>query len=187
MESALLILNMQKAFKDLKEEEFIDKLIPNIKRAEAIARKNKIHIIHVRTAYKRNKSNWPRARMNYEKMWCEENCWESEFIEELAPINDEIIISKCRFSSFYNTNLERYLYENKIEHVFIAGYATDICIRFTVVDAYNRDILVTILKDCVLSERENNEEAIEYLKIFTRSSVINSEDMNNDIFNEEAR
>jgi len=50
-----------------------------------------------------------------------------------------------------------------------------------VIDAYDRDGLVTILKDCVLSEREKNEEAIEYLKFFIKSPILTIEDLENNI------
>ena len=179
MKSALLIINMQKVFKDLKNKEFEDILIPNIQKSLNIARNKNISVIHIRTIYKKNKSNWPRARLNCERMWCQEDSWECEFIDEVMPLKDELIINKSRFSSFYNTNLEGYLYENKIEHIYMAGYATDVCIRFTAFDAYNRDILVTILKDCVLSEREDNKQAIEYIKFFTKSSISTLEELNN--------
>lgn len=177
MKSALLIIDMQKIFKDLKSEEFEKSLIPNIVKALSIARNKSIPIIHVRTLYKRNRSNWPRVALHFEKMWCEEGCWESEFIDELLPLKEELIINKCRFSAFFNTNLGGYLYESKIEHIYVAGYGTDVSIRFTAVDAYNRDILVTILKDCVLSEREDNEEAIEFLRITTKSLVLSVDEM----------
>lgn len=177
MKSALIIMDMQKVFKDLKKEEFENLLIPNTVKLINIARNKNIPIIHVRTIYKKNKSNWPRVRLHYEKMWCEEGSWESEFVDELLPLKDELVIYKCRFSAFYNTNLERYLYENKIEHIYLVGYATDLCIRFTAVDAYNRDILVTILKDCILSEREDNEQAIEYLKFYIKCSVSTVEEI----------
>ncbi|MBW9159035.1 isochorismatase family cysteine hydrolase [Clostridium tagluense] len=178
MKSALLIIDMQKLFKSLKNTEFEDILIPNIGKALNAARNKNMAIIHVRTIYKKDKSNWPRVRMHYEKMWCQEDSLESEFIDELMPLVDELVIDKSRFSSFYNTNLENYLYENKIEHIYIAGYATDVCIRFTAVDAYNRDILVTILNDCVLSEREENEQAIEYLKVYTKCLVSSINEIN---------
>jgi len=115
--------------------------------------------------------------MHYEKMWCQENCLESEFIDELTPQMGELVIDKSRFSGFYNTNLESYLNENQIEHIYISGHATDVCIRFTAVDAYNRDILVTVLKECVLSEIEENVQAIEYLNFFIKSSVCTIKEM----------
>jgi len=177
MKSALLIIDMQELFKSLKCSEFENVLVPNIGKALDIARNKNIPIIHIRTVYKKDKSNWSRVRMHYEKMWCEENCIESEFIDELVPQIGELVIDKSRFSGFFNTNLESYLNENQVEHIYIAGYATDVCIRFTAVDAYNRDILVTILKDCVLSEREENEQAIEYLSYFTKSSVSTIKEM----------
>lgn len=181
MKSALLVIDMQKIFKDLKNEEFVKSIIPNTAKALSIARNRNVPVIHVRTLYRRNKSNWPRVTLNLDKMWCEEGSWESEFIDDVIPLRDELIINKCRFTAFYNTRLESYLYENKIEHIYVAGYGTDVSIRSTVIDAYDRDVLVTILKDCVLSEREKNEEAIEYLKFFVKSPVLTIEELENNI------
>ena len=187
MKSALLIIDMQKIFKDLKSEEFERILIPNIVKALNIARNKSIPIIHLRTLYRRNRSNWPRVNLHLEKMWCEEGSWESEFIDEILPLKEDLVISKCRFTAFYNTSLERDLYEKQIEHIYVTWYGTDIGIRFTVVDAYNRDILVTILKDCVLSEREDNEQAIECLRVFTESSVLTIGELESNIEEVEQR
>jgi len=177
MKSALLIIDMQKLFKNLKNLEFESVLVPNIEKVLNVARNKNMPIIHIRTVYKKDKSNWPRVRMHYEKMWCQENCLESEFIDELTPQMGELVIDKSRFSGFYNTNLEKYINENQIEHIYISGYATGVCIRFTAVDAYNRDILVTVLKECVLSEIEENVQAIEYLSFFIKSSVCTIKEM----------
>jgi len=112
MKSALLIIDMQNLFKSLKHLEFENVLVPNIGKALNVARNKDMTIIHVRTVFKKDKSNWPRVRMHYEKMWCQESCLESEFVDELMPLMGELVIDKSRFSGFYNTNLENHLYEN---------------------------------------------------------------------------
>lgn len=67
MKSALLIIDMQKLFKSLKYSEFENVLVPNIEKALNVARNKNMPIIHIRTVYKKDKSNWPRVRMHYDK------------------------------------------------------------------------------------------------------------------------
>ncbi len=60
--------------------------------------------------------------------------------------------------------------------LLLAGYASDVCVRMTAMDAYNRGIPTTILKDCVLPERGSPEEALEYLQRLTNCHVATSDE-----------
>ena len=57
------------------------------------------------------------------------------------------------YSGFYdndrreNTGLGQYLKEHGIEEIFIAGLATDYCVKYTVLDALKEGLEVTIIQD----------------------------------------
>jgi nicotinamidase-related amidase len=58
------------------------------------------------------------------------------------------VIGKTANDSFYNTNLDVVLKENKITDLFITGCATDFCVDATIHSALTRDYNVVVIKDC---------------------------------------
>jgi ureidoacrylate peracid hydrolase len=72
-----------------------------------------------------------------------------EIIDELAPMSDDIIVDKQRYSAFYNTNLEVTLRALDVTLLVVTGVTTNICVESTVRDAFFRDFKVTVLEDCV--------------------------------------
>ncbi len=82
---------------------------------------------------------------------CIKNTDGSKIIKELKPKNDDKIIKKRRYSSFYGTDLDLYLRENKIEEIYLVGVCTNICVLYTAADAVNGSYDVNIYKDGVAS------------------------------------
>ena len=78
---------------------------------------------------------------------CLEGSPESEIHQDIAPQHNEKVISKHRYSAFYNTDLETILRVLKIEDIVIAGIMTNMCCESTARDAYYRDYRVFFLAD----------------------------------------
>jgi nicotinamidase/pyrazinamidase len=78
---------------------------------------------------------------------------EAAVIPELAKYPGEIITKK-RYSAFFNTSLEEKLKQLKPDKVIVCGVLTDICVMHTVADARNRDYDVEVPVDCVASPDE---------------------------------
>jgi nicotinamidase-related amidase len=66
---------------------------------------------------------------------------------EIAPREDEIVISKHRFSAFYGTDLEIILRGLGVTTVVITGVTTENCCHATARDAFFRDFQVVFLSD----------------------------------------
>jgi nicotinamidase/pyrazinamidase len=75
---------------------------------------------------------------------------ECEVVPELKKYADKVI-PKQRYSSFFNTDLEKELKKLKPAKVIVCGVCTDICVMHTVADARNRDYSVEVPVDCVAS------------------------------------
>lgn len=73
---------------------------------------------------------------------CIEGSPESEIPEEIAPLANEKVIVKHRYSAFYNTDLETILRCLDVEDIVIAGIMTNMCCESTARDAYYRDYRV---------------------------------------------
>jgi nicotinamidase-related amidase len=170
--SSLIIIDLQKYFRDLDPEGFSRKLLPNTARVLKTARSGGMPIIHLITLYKPDKSDWPSAWSLSDNIWCMEGTEGADILEEVAPIEGELVVVKKRFSGFYQSELDNVLRSHNIETLFIAGYASDGCVRFTTVDAYNRNYNLNLLVDCVLAAWEDTGASIQYLKKLTNLNLV---------------
>jgi biuret amidohydrolase len=66
---------------------------------------------------------------------------------EIAPRDDEIVITKHRFSAFYGTDLEIILRGLGVTTAVITGVTTENCCHATARDAFFRDFQVVFLSD----------------------------------------
>lgn len=75
----------------------------------------------------------------------------AETIDELKDFGDKImeIPGKQGLNSFINTDLEKILLDNNVNHVYIAGTVASICIDSTGRSAIERGFKVTMLTDCI--------------------------------------
>jgi len=87
------------------------------------------------------------------------------------------VVIKTRYSGFYNTDLHHILQDKHIDVLLITGYATDVCVRMTVVDAYNRDYRLFLVEDCVAPYRKDPITSVEYLRALTNLTVIHFQDI----------
>ena len=70
-------------------------------------------------------------------------------VDELKPQNQDIVIPKTAYSSFFGTNLDETLKRLGVDSLRLTGTVTHICVLFTASDAVLRDYLVTVVEDGV--------------------------------------
>ena len=82
----------------------------------------------------------------------------SQLQAELEPLEDDKIIRKRKYSSFFGTDLDSYLREHRIESVLVSGVALNICVRSTVHDAFFHGYDVFVVEDAcqATSQREHD-------------------------------
>ncbi|MBK1662892.1 cysteine hydrolase family protein, partial [Paracraurococcus ruber] len=74
--------------------------------------------------------------------------WNTEILAELTPEAGDIIVTKRRYSAFYDTELEAHLPTLGIRYLVITGCTTSICIESTIRDAAFRDYICVLPVDC---------------------------------------
>lgn len=74
--------------------------------------------------------------------------WNTAILPELAPEDGDIVVSKHRFSGFYETQLDAILTERGIRSLVFTGCTTSICVESTLRDAFFRDYRCLLLEDC---------------------------------------
>ncbi|MDX1571157.1 MAG: carbamate kinase [Xanthomonadales bacterium] len=151
------------------EEEYFrmleDTVLPNVQRLQSAYREQGEEIIHVRiqshTADGRDRSP-AHKRLG---LHAAPGSKEAEFLESVAPEDDEIVINKTASGVFDSTNLEYILRNLGVELVEIVGVYTDECVSTTVRVAADLGFVVTLIEDaCATVSPELHHYAVATLR-----------------------
>jgi ureidoacrylate peracid hydrolase len=102
---------------------------------------------------------------------CFDGSWGARIIEELAPRPDDIVVTKRRYSGFFNTDLDLTLKDMEIQSIVVMGVVTNICVRSTVHDAFFLGYGVVVPEDCVAATGPR-EQASSLYDIATHFGVV---------------
>lgn len=90
----------------------------------------------------------------------------------LAPDDDDYFVLKPKHSAFYASSLELLLSYFGAECIVLAGFAGDICVRFTAQDAFLRDLEIIVASDGTASEDpRSNRAALTYMRQQLKAKV----------------
>ncbi|MGM0752416.1 MAG: cysteine hydrolase family protein [Bacillota bacterium] len=160
--SALVIIDMINTFDFQGGEELYEntlKIVGNIHELKTKAKKAGMPIIYVNDNY----GLW-QDNMNDIIEHCKKKKGET-VIERLHPDTDDYFIIKPKHSCFFGTQLDILLHQLDVKHLILTGIAGDICVLYTANDAYMREYELSIPKDCMASETdEDNESALRIIK-----------------------
>ena len=94
---------------------------------------------------------------------------------DVAPGNDEIVITKHRVNAFHGTDLEMILRAKEIDTLVLFGIATSGVVLSTLLNASDADYRLIVVKDCCM---DNDAEVHACLieKVFTRRATVLSAD-----------
>ncbi|CCQ92780.1 Uncharacterized isochorismatase family protein PncA [[Clostridium] ultunense Esp] len=96
---------------------------------------------------------------------CIANTEGSQIIEDLTVKDEDKIIRKRRYSSFFGTDLDLYLREKGVDEIYLVGVCTNICVLYTAADARNLEYKVNIYKEGVASfDEEAHNFALKEMK-----------------------
>ena len=125
-------------------------------------RQNGYPVIHVRVGFSPDYHEQPKGSplmgKAHEFGAFDLSGWGSEFFEEVAPQNNEVVITKHRIGSFHATSLELTLNTMGIKDVYLAGVATDMVVESTCREAHDRDYKVSIVADCCIAANEEDQQ-----------------------------
>jgi nicotinamidase-related amidase len=160
-QSALLVVDMQRFFLDPDSPTFTSgglAIIPALRDLIGAFRSASRPVIYTRHVHHAKHLDSGIMGWWWEGM-CLEGSPESEIHPELAPLPDEKVIYKHRYSAFYNTDLETILRCLKVEDIVITGVMTNLCCESTARDAYFRDYRVFFLADATGTVSEEMQVA----------------------------
>ncbi|WP_396613848.1 isochorismatase family protein (plasmid) [Haloferax sp. S1W] len=77
-----------------------------------------------------------------------------QFVEELTPLEDEVVIEKEFPSALYGTSLLSRLIRWKVDTLVVVGNTTSGCVRATITDAQQYGFKVIVPEECVFDRLE---------------------------------
>jgi nicotinamidase-related amidase len=80
--------------------------------------------------------------------------WAREFIDEVAPRDDEVVLRKLGASSFAGTPLDAVLRRNRVDTLLLTGNTTSGCVRATAIDASYLQFRTFVVEGCVYDRTE---------------------------------
>ena len=90
--------------------------------------------------------------------------WNTENVPELAPEPGDIVVSKHRYSGFFETKLDDVLRGLRVTHLLVTGCTTSVCVESTVRDATFRDYTCVVLEDCTAEPLGTHEASLKVIE-----------------------
>jgi len=110
-------------------------------------------------------------------LFCPLGSRDAQVLDDIAPLGDEIVLTKTSSSVFISTNLHYVLGNLGIKQLVIAGALTDQCVDSAVRDACDLGYLVTLATDaCATQSAERHETSLRnnagYCRQMTTAALV---------------
>jgi len=167
--TALIVIDMQRDFllpggfgESLGNDvEQLLKVVPPLADLIAAARSAGIMVIHTREGHQPDLSDCPPAKLSrgapskrigdegkYGRILIRGE-YGHDIVDELAPVDGEVVIDKPGKGAFYATELQDILIAGGITQLLITGVTTEVCVHTTTREANDRGYECLVVSDCV--------------------------------------
>ena len=138
----------------------VDQLVlPNVRRLQDCFRAHRLEVIHTRiqSLTQDGRDRGPgHKRLN---LHAPPGSKEAQFLEQVAPHGDEIVINKTASGVFNATNLEYVLRNLGITGLFVVGVYSNECVSTAVRDACDLGFHVTLISDAIATVTPELQQA----------------------------
>jgi nicotinamidase-related amidase len=142
----------------------IDAVIPRIQQLLDLFRRKRMEVIHIRVSEMTKDSRDVGRKQLVRGFVVPAGSREADFLDDLQPLADELIVNKSSSGVFPVTNLDRLLRNMGITTLVFTGTSTNGCVESAVRDAVDLGYDVVIVSDaCAAGTRDTHELALCYL------------------------
>ena len=137
------------------------KVVPPLAALIAAARETGMMVIHTREGHRGDLSDCPPAKLNrgapsqrigdpgkYGRILIRGE-YGHDIVDELAPVDGEVVIDKPGKGAFYATELQDVLTAAGITQLLVTGVTTEVCVHTTTREANDRGYECLVVSDCV--------------------------------------
>ena len=174
--TALLIIDMQRDFCEFggfgealgNDITPTKSIIPTVKQILDAARDKNMFVIHTREGHRPDMSDVPPAKKRRSKAIGEDGpmgrilirgeYWH-DIVEELTPIDGEVVLDKPGKGAFYQTDLHLILQNKGIESLIVCGVTTHVCVHTTIREANDRGYECLMMEDGTATFDPRDQEA----------------------------
>ena len=145
-------------------------IVPNIQKALKYCLKNGIRVIYIKNgAELPDFSDVLPYRRNLDKATNNiVGSREHEILDELKPIEGELVIHKKATGAFNASTLDQALRSMQIEYLMFTGVSTHLCVDLTARDAADRGYKCVLIEDCLGAPKfEYHNSAILIFQLYS--------------------
>lgn len=139
----------------------VDDVIPRIQELLALFRGQQMEVIHLRVAELTKDSRDVGWKQLVRGLIVPADWREADPLDEVAPVDDELVVSKSSSGVFPVTNLDRLLRNLGITTLIMTGTSTGGCVESAVRDAVDLGYDVVVVADaCAAGTVEDHQQAL---------------------------
>ena len=172
---ALLLVDVQQSFWPRGGKPGFPDFPANVARLLALCRTEGLEVIHVRSRFEPDKSDWMlmyRLRVPVSHHPCVAGQEGEKPLSFAAAEPGERVFLKQTFDALHTPDLLAYLRENDKRVLLVAGLVTSICVFFTAASAAQLGFLAAVVEDCCADRPEKHERTLDgYQFMFDRTTT----------------
>jgi ureidoacrylate peracid hydrolase len=137
-----------------KSNQYIKPIVSPCQRLLEAAREAEVTVVHLRVINDllQNSESW-------HNFWGPPSCvlegtWGAEFVEEVQPRDDEIVVTKYTYDGFVATPLDAVLRRLHIQTLVFAGCDSDVCVRDTAAHGFALGYTPVFARDALAADNE---------------------------------
>jgi nicotinamidase-related amidase len=168
-QTALLVIDIQNTYMEADadpveakrwapfRERMNDKVIPNTAKLIAYCRQRGVEVMFARIACLKTDGrdrSLSQKKPGFNYLLLPKDRKDSQFVPELTPDAEDIVVLKTTDSALTGTNLRLLLRNMEISDVIVAGIFTDQCISSTVRSLADESFGVVVVEDCCAAATE---------------------------------
>jgi nicotinamidase-related amidase len=168
---ALVVIDMQRDFLEPggfgaalgNDVRPLQRIVPTVKKLLTAFRKIRLPVIHTKEGHKTDLSDCPPAKRHRGPAGLQIGDTGpmgrilvlgepgNDFVEELKPQENELVVPKPGKGAFYATGFDEMLRDRGITHLLVSGVTTEVCVQTTLREANDRGYECLLIEDATES------------------------------------